>query len=71
MCSILVQSSQSEDASAQFTEDATYVTFVGTYYQGRRDIVESHRSLLAKYLKAPSSATRSWTSASPALTPRW
>jgi uncharacterized protein (TIGR02246 family) len=51
MCSILVQSSQSEDASAQFTDDATYVTFVGTYYQGRRDIVESHRTLFAKYRK--------------------
>ncbi|MFD7669172.1 SgcJ/EcaC family oxidoreductase [Streptomyces sp. NPDC059788] len=36
---------------AQFTDDATYVTFVGTYYRGRRDIVESHRTLFAKFLK--------------------
>ncbi|MGW8379092.1 SgcJ/EcaC family oxidoreductase [Streptomyces sp. ODS28] len=34
-----------------FTEDATYVTYVGTRYQGRRDIAESHRILFAKYLK--------------------
>ena len=33
------------------TEDATYVTFVGTLYQGRRDIVESHRTLFAKFLE--------------------
>ncbi|MER5327230.1 SgcJ/EcaC family oxidoreductase [Streptosporangium roseum] len=36
---------------AQFTQDATYVTFVGTYYRGRRDIIESHRTLFAKFLK--------------------
>ncbi|MFD3595298.1 SgcJ/EcaC family oxidoreductase [Nocardia sp. NPDC058640] len=36
---------------AAFTEDATYVTFVGTYYRGRTDIVDSHRTLFAKYLK--------------------
>ncbi|MDG4858605.1 SgcJ/EcaC family oxidoreductase [Streptomyces sp. T-3] len=36
---------------AAFTEDATYVTFVGTYYRGRTDIIESHRTLFAKYLK--------------------
>ncbi|OON82630.1 SgcJ/EcaC family oxidoreductase [Streptomyces tsukubensis] len=36
---------------AQFTEDATYVTFVGTYYRGRRDIIESHRTLFATFLK--------------------
>lgn len=36
---------------ASFTLDATYVTFVGTYYRGRLDIVESHRILFAKYLK--------------------
>ncbi|MDI6409985.1 SgcJ/EcaC family oxidoreductase [Streptomyces albus] len=34
-----------------FTEDATYVTFVGTVYSGRRDIVESHRTLFEKMLK--------------------
>ncbi|MFE3557306.1 SgcJ/EcaC family oxidoreductase [Streptomyces sp. NPDC059193] len=36
---------------ALFTEDATYVTFVGTYYSGRADIVESHRTLFSKFLK--------------------
>ncbi|MER5785541.1 SgcJ/EcaC family oxidoreductase [Streptomyces mobaraensis] len=36
---------------AEFTEDATYITFVGTYYRGRRDIVESHRVLFATHLK--------------------
>jgi uncharacterized protein (TIGR02246 family) len=34
-----------------FTEDATYVTFVGTRYQGRAEIVESHRTLFEKFLK--------------------
>lgn len=34
-----------------FTPDATYTTFVGTLYQGRTDIVESHRALLATFLK--------------------
>ena len=34
-----------------FTEDATYITFVGTYYSGRADIVECHRTLFAKFLK--------------------
>ncbi|GGL22516.1 SgcJ/EcaC family oxidoreductase [Nocardia jinanensis] len=36
---------------ALFTQDATYVTFVGTYYSGRADIVECHRALFAKFLK--------------------
>jgi uncharacterized protein (TIGR02246 family) len=36
---------------AHFTEDATYTTFVGTLYQGRADIVHSHRALFAKFLK--------------------
>ena len=34
-----------------FTEDATYTTFVGTLYQGRQDIAESHRALWAKFVK--------------------
>ncbi|MCZ4121996.1 SgcJ/EcaC family oxidoreductase [Streptomyces sp. H39-S7] len=34
-----------------FTSDATYTTYVGTLYQGRTDIVESHRALLATFLK--------------------
>jgi uncharacterized protein (TIGR02246 family) len=36
---------------AHFTEDATYVTFVGTRYQGREDIAASHRALFEKFLK--------------------
>ncbi|MFD4421915.1 SgcJ/EcaC family oxidoreductase [Agromyces sp. NPDC058484] len=35
---------------AHFTEDATYVTFVGTYYRGRNDIVQAHRHLFEKFL---------------------
>ncbi|MFJ4189327.1 SgcJ/EcaC family oxidoreductase [Kitasatospora sp. NPDC089509] len=34
-----------------FTEDASYTTFVGTHYRGRRDIVESHRTLFRNFLK--------------------
>ena len=36
---------------ALFTDDATYITWLGTYTHGRRDIVESHRALWAKFLK--------------------
>ncbi|WP_125612261.1 SgcJ/EcaC family oxidoreductase [Specibacter cremeus] len=36
---------------ALFTEDATYVTFVGTHYSGRADIVACHRTLFSKFLK--------------------
>jgi uncharacterized protein (TIGR02246 family) len=36
---------------AHFTEDAGYVTFVGTRYQGRQDIADSHRALFATFLK--------------------
>ncbi|NUT95554.1 MAG: SgcJ/EcaC family oxidoreductase [Saccharothrix sp.] len=43
---------QDADAYGElFTEDATYVTFVGTRYQGRAEIVESHRVLFEKFLK--------------------
>jgi uncharacterized protein (TIGR02246 family) len=34
-----------------FTDDATYVTFLGTHYQGKQEIIESHRTLFATYLK--------------------
>ena len=34
-----------------FTEDATYATYVGTLYQGRQDITESHRVLFTTFLK--------------------
>ncbi|MET8872507.1 SgcJ/EcaC family oxidoreductase [Nocardia sp. NPDC004604] len=36
---------------ALFTEDATYTSFVGTYYQGRTDIIEGHRALFAGFKK--------------------
>lgn len=36
---------------ALFTEDATYTSFVGTYYQGRADIVEGHRALFKGFKK--------------------
>ncbi|MFE2262122.1 SgcJ/EcaC family oxidoreductase [Streptomyces griseosporeus] len=42
------------DATAygeQFTPDATYTTYVGTHYQGRRDITEAHRALFGGFLK--------------------
>ncbi|GAA2850335.1 hypothetical protein Acy02nite_33540 [Actinoplanes cyaneus] len=35
----------------QFTIDATYVTWVGTRYQGRTDIAGSHRELWSRFLK--------------------
>ncbi|GGS53719.1 SgcJ/EcaC family oxidoreductase [Streptomyces cinerochromogenes] len=34
-----------------FTEDASYATYVGTLYQGRQDITESHRVLFTTFLK--------------------
>ncbi|MBV1855993.1 SgcJ/EcaC family oxidoreductase [Catellatospora tritici] len=34
-----------------FTEDASYVTFVGTEYHGRADITESHRALFRAFTK--------------------
>ena len=36
---------------AQFTPDATYTTYVGTHYQGRRDITEGHRALFDGFVK--------------------
>jgi uncharacterized protein (TIGR02246 family) len=36
---------------ALFTDDATYITFMGTCYRGRRAIVDSHRALFDKPLK--------------------
>ncbi|MER7456775.1 SgcJ/EcaC family oxidoreductase [Micromonospora sp. NPDC126480] len=43
-----------QDAEAYgrlFTADATYVTWVGTHYRGRRDIVASHQELFTKFVK--------------------
>ncbi|MFF8614873.1 SgcJ/EcaC family oxidoreductase [Streptomyces sp. NPDC015350] len=36
---------------AVFTEDATCTTYVGTHYQGRRDIAEGHAALFDGFLK--------------------
>lgn len=36
---------------ATFTENATYTTFLGTHYAGRRDLTEAHRALFAGFLK--------------------
>ncbi|MFE9566199.1 SgcJ/EcaC family oxidoreductase [Streptomyces sp. NPDC006487] len=50
----LVAAWERHDAEAYgelFTEDASYVTYVGTFYRGRRDIVDSHRTLFAGFLK--------------------
>ncbi|MGW1775966.1 SgcJ/EcaC family oxidoreductase [Streptomyces sp. NPDC002104] len=50
----LVAAWERHDAEAYgelFTEDATYITYVGTFYRGRRDIVDSHRTLFAGFLK--------------------
>ncbi|MCY0923044.1 MULTISPECIES: SgcJ/EcaC family oxidoreductase [unclassified Streptomyces] len=40
-----------EAYGALFTEGASYTTYIGTLYRGRRDIVESHRTLFAGFLK--------------------
>ncbi|GGJ24232.1 SgcJ/EcaC family oxidoreductase [Streptomyces brasiliensis] len=50
----LVAAWERHDADAYgelFTEDATYITYAGTFYQGRRDIVDSHRILFTTFLK--------------------
>jgi uncharacterized protein (TIGR02246 family) len=44
-------SGDGEAYGACFTEDATYVTFVGTLYQGRAEIARSHDALFKKFLK--------------------
>jgi uncharacterized protein (TIGR02246 family) len=35
----------------EFTEDASYVTFVGTVYRGRDDLAAGHAALFGKFLK--------------------
>jgi uncharacterized protein (TIGR02246 family) len=50
----LVSAWERHDADAYgelFTEDATYITYIGTCYRGRRDIVDSHRALFGGFLK--------------------
>ncbi|SDD68224.1 SgcJ/EcaC family oxidoreductase [Glycomyces harbinensis] len=37
--------------AANFTADATYVTFVGTLYRGRDEIARAHQALFDKFLK--------------------
>ncbi|RDI46849.1 SgcJ/EcaC family oxidoreductase [Nocardia mexicana] len=36
---------------ATFTENATYTTYVGTHYQGRRDLTTAHQALFGGFLK--------------------
>jgi uncharacterized protein (TIGR02246 family) len=36
---------------AEFTEDASYVTFVGTHYRGAKEIGDVHAALWQKFLK--------------------
>jgi uncharacterized protein (TIGR02246 family) len=40
-----------EAFGAAFTEDADYITFVGTHYRGRAKIADAHDALWRKYLK--------------------
>ncbi|MGA5039827.1 SgcJ/EcaC family oxidoreductase [Streptomyces capoamus] len=50
----LVRAWERHDADAYgalFTEDATYITYIGTFYRGRQDIVDSHRVLFGGFLK--------------------
>jgi uncharacterized protein (TIGR02246 family) len=35
----------------QFTENATYTTYIGSHYEGRADITASHRALFGGFLK--------------------
>jgi uncharacterized protein (TIGR02246 family) len=43
---------------AAFTEDADYITFVGTHYRGRAKIADMHDALWHKYLKGSRLAGR-------------
>jgi uncharacterized protein (TIGR02246 family) len=50
----LAEAWASHDADAygeHFTDDATYVTFVGIRYRGREEITESHRALFSSFVK--------------------
>jgi hypothetical protein len=68
-----------EAYGALFTEDASYLSFVGTVYRGRRDIPENHRALFAKFLKGTKLADASPRHRSescrcgkfPCASPRW
>ncbi|WP_327354700.1 SgcJ/EcaC family oxidoreductase [Streptomyces sp. NBC_01304] len=35
----------------QFTEDATYTTYVGSHYEGRDDITQGHQALFKEFVK--------------------
>lgn len=50
----LIEAWANQDAEAygsHFTAGATYVTYIGTFYSGREDIVKSHRALFSTFLK--------------------
>jgi uncharacterized protein (TIGR02246 family) len=40
--------------AANFTADATYITFVGTVYNGRDEIARAHQALFDKFLQGSS-----------------
>lgn len=40
--------------AANFTADATYITFVGTVYRGRDEIARAHQALFDKFLQGSS-----------------
>ncbi|MFD7298570.1 SgcJ/EcaC family oxidoreductase [Streptomyces sp. NPDC059897] len=42
----------------QFTENATYTTYIGSHYEGRADITASHRALFKGFLKDSKLAAR-------------
>ncbi|WP_318208032.1 MULTISPECIES: SgcJ/EcaC family oxidoreductase [unclassified Streptomyces] len=42
----------------QFTENGTYTTYIGSHYEGRADITESHRALFKGFLKDSKLASR-------------
>ncbi|QGV81973.1 SgcJ/EcaC family oxidoreductase [Streptomyces ficellus] len=50
----LIEAWDRNDADAygkQFTKDATYTTFVGSHYEGRKDITDSHAALFDDFLE--------------------
>lgn len=44
-------SADADGYGSLFTADCTYTTWVGTAYQGRADVIESHRVLWRRFLK--------------------
>src|SRR5699024_11781643 len=40
-----------EAYAKHFSDNAIYITYMGTCYQGRQEICKSHRALFSKFLK--------------------